>query len=95
MSFKQKLDYSRKETSQNKCDGCDKTCDLGYTLCKFGCHIYPTIAKKPIDWYINKNNEMIYTAAPVCESKQLKEQQDATIKLAKFIATHCKHYQSR
>ena len=93
MSCTQDFNYNIK--NPNKCDGCDKNCAFGYTLCKFGCHILPTINGKTIDWYINKDKELVYTAVPIYSTNIPEKQKSATIQLAYHIAQRCKFNKSR
>ena len=79
-----------------KCDGCNLHCELKYKMCNYGCHIYPSIDDKKIDWFLDENGNKIYTARNIYTNilkpqKMLQEQLKA-IRLAHRIATLCDHY---
>lgn len=111
MSFIQKVGYNIRSGKKFKiakpvsadmvkpvfCDGCDKQCELGYSFCKFGCHIFPAIAGRAIDWYLDKNGDMVYAAVNIPnEWKQDERMQDMQkanmIAFAYRVAKLCDNY---
>ena len=47
------------------CDGCGLHCELKYKMCQYGCHVYPSIGNKAIDWYLDENMSRVYTGVNI------------------------------
>ena len=79
-----------------KCDGCNLHCELKCKMCNYGCHIYPAIDDRIIDWFLDENGNKMYTArniyTNILKPVELTQEKTNAIRLAHRIATLCDHY---
>lgn len=82
----------------DRCDGCDKQCELGYVYVSQGHYIYPTIAGEIIANFRNERNIRIFAGDDVKKDRtpQQASQQELCVKsFAGKIARYCDHYKTR
>ena len=79
---------------RDRCDGCDKHCQLGYRFSVLADYIYPTINEKIIGSYFDKNHNIQYSGIAV--NVHIVELQKIYAKdLAGKIARLCDYYKTR
>ena len=78
----------------DRCDGCDKHCQLGYRFSVLADYIYPMINKSIISMYFDKNHNIQHPGIPF--NVRIVELQKIYAKdLAGKIARLCEHYKTR
>lgn len=82
----------------DRCDGCDKQCELGYVYVSQGRYIYPTIAGEIIANFRTERNKRIFAGDDVKKNRtpqQTFQQELCTKSFAGKIARYCDHYKQR